>query len=99
MLLNLINLASKGRSHMLLSHIPNAKNKEDSKELSKNEEEKLSTYKDQISELKSEIQLLKNELEDKDKESNQQDKYAKLLNNIFHKGIIDEDGNFLNQYE
>ena len=84
---------------MLLRHIPNAKNREDSEELSKNVEEKLSTYKDQISELKSEIQLLKNELEDKDKESNQQDKYAKLLNNLFYKGIIDEDGNFLNQYE
>ena len=49
MLLNLINLTSKGRFHMLLRHIPNAKNREDSEELSKNEEEKLSTYKDQIS--------------------------------------------------
>ena len=57
MLLNLINLISKGRSHMLLSHISNARNRDDSEELSKNEEEKLSTYKDQISELKSEIQL------------------------------------------
>ena len=84
---------------MLLRHIPNFKNKNNEEILSKEEEEKIPEGKKQIDDLKSEIELLRKELELKEKESDQQDKYALLLNNLFNKGIIDEDGNFLNQDE
>ena len=53
----------------------------------------------QISKLQNEICKLKNELETNREIIDKNDKYADLLNDLFHKGIIDEEGNFLDENE
>ena len=53
----------------------------------------------QISKLQNEICKLKNELETNREIIDKNDKYADLLNDLFHKGIIDEEGNFLDDNE
>ena len=53
----------------------------------------------QISKLQNEICKLKNELETNREIIDKNDKYADLLNDLFHKGVIDEEGNFLDDNE
>ena len=50
----------------------------------------------QIIDLKNEIKVLKDELRMSNDVRNKSDKYADLLNDLFHKGIIDEYENFFN---
>ena len=45
--------------------------------------------------LKDEVMELRNKLKDKDEESKEHDKYVDLLNELFRKGIINSNVNFL----
>ena len=59
------------------------------REEEKGDESKEETKDFQIIDLKNELRMSQ-DVRDKS------DKYADLLNDLFHKGIIDEDGNFIN---
>ena len=50
---------------------------------------------DENESLKREIEKLEIELDQKKRELNEDDKNRNLLNNLFEKGIIDQDGNIL----
>ena len=66
------------------------------REEEKGDESKEETKDFQIIDLKNEIKVLKDELRMSQDVRDKSDKYADLLNDLFHKGIIDEDGNFIN---
>ena len=53
----------------------------------------------QIIDLKDDIIKLKRELESKDRRLDNSDKYADMLNDLFQKGIINENGDFLEKEE
>ena len=38
-------------------------------------------------------------MDENNEKNNREDKYADLLNDLFHKGIIDESGNFIEKIE
>ena len=52
-----------------------------------------------IEELKSEIKDLKEAMKFNEEDNDKTDKYAELLNDLFHKGIIDETGKFIQEDE
>ena len=66
------------------------------REEEKGDESKEETKDFQIIDLKNEIKVLKDELRMSQDVRDKSNKYADLLNDLFHKGIIDEDGNFIN---
>ena len=49
-----------------------------------------------IQSLKSEIERLKEVINQKERDSQDQEKYAELLSELYEKGIINTDGNFIN---
>ena len=49
--------------------------------------------------LQNEILSLWYKLEQKEEVQEKSDKYADLLNDLFHKGIIDSNGNFIEEYD
>ena len=49
--------------------------------------------------MQNEICKLKNELETNREIIDKNDKYADLLNDLFHKGLIDKEGDFLDDNE
>ena len=51
----------------------------------------------QIQSLKDQVLELSDKLERKLKDSEKQDKYADLPNDLYHKGIIDEDDFLMNK--
>ena len=53
----------------------------------------------QIKRLQKEIEDLREELNDNKNNEDRWDKYADLLNDLFHKGNIDESGNFIDKIE
>ena len=55
----------------------------------------LDKAKEEIKSLKAEIEDMSKELEIKDAENVEQDKYADLLNDLFKRGVIDKDGNLI----
>ena len=57
----------------------------------KGDESKEETKDFQIIDLKNEIKVLKDELRMSQDVRDKSDKYADLLNDLFHKGIIDEE--------
>ena len=59
------------------------------------EEEKISTENRKILDLQDQVAILSQELTSAKKESDKNDDYAELLNSLYHKGIIDDKGNFL----
>ena len=71
----------------------------DQREESKDGDLNESIKDSQIIDLKDEIINLKRELESKERRLDNSDKYADLLNDLFHKGIIDENGDFLEKEE
>ena len=70
-----------------------------SREENKDEEVKESNKDYEISYLKKEVATLKEELRVNRDNVEKNDKYADLLNYLFHKGIIDEEGIFLSKIE
>ena len=86
-------LASKGRSHMLIrkkmaSNFPEIQTEETEEGFNSNREND-----SKIKLLQAEILKLRDKLEQKDAAQEKPDKYADLLNDLFHKGIIDSTGN------
>ena len=60
------------------------------------EEIKLIDYKDShIKKMQKEVEKLREELDVSKETVEKRDTYADLLNDLFHKGIIDSDGNFI----
>ena len=55
----------------------------------------LDKAKEEIKSLKAEIEDMSKELEIKDAENVERDKYADLLNDLFKRGVIDKDGNLI----
>lgn len=68
-------------------------------EANESEEEKEAILESEVSELKDEVMRLTEELEAAKMASKEQDEYAELLNNLFKKGIIDSQGNFVEDYQ
>ena len=98
MLIILIScLASKGRSHMILRHIPNRDQNREGDEESKERTLESPMFDSKIKSLKDEIDALKETIETKDKKIEEQEDYTDLLSRLYDKGIIDEDGNILEQ--
>ena len=90
-------VASKGRSHLLL-RTPKERNlKKRNIPLYRDEEEKGEESDEDINAMKDEIKSLTQQLKEKDKEINKNEKYADLLSDLFQKGIIDSQGNFIDQ--
>ena len=54
-------------------------------------------FDSKIKSLKDEIDALKETIETKDKKIEEQEDYTDLLSRLYDKGIIDEDGNILEQ--
>ena len=65
--------------------------------LYKDEEVKSEESDEDINDLKEEINSLTQQLKNKDKEIQKNEKYVDLLSDLFQKGIIDSDGNFIEQ--
>ena len=91
--------AKRGRSHLLIRKSKGLNQLLDQREESKDGDLNESIKDSQIIDLKDEIINLKRELESKEKRLDHSDKYADLLNDLFHKGIIDENGDFLEKEE
>ena len=91
----LSNIASKGRSHLLLREPDEGKNPKKLKEKFDVSNEKLSSAEEKIVYLKNEVKSLKEQLQSKGEETKENDNYADLLNDLFQKGIIDEHGKFI----
>ena len=51
--------------------------------------------RDHISQLQNQFSDLTKELESSEKKTDKHDEYADLLNNLYHKGIIDNKGSFI----
>ena len=89
-------VAGKGRSHFLLRNPDDDKNKKIQNRLQKREDELVEAV-DEISTLKDEVLKLSSQLKEMNEESKEHDKYAYLLNELFHKSIIDNNGDFIDQ--
>ena len=92
-------IATKERSHMLIRKSSEIPVRRQLREENKDEEDKDENKDSQILYLKNEVAKLKEELRVNNDSIDRNDKYADLLNDLFHKGIIDEEGNFLNDME
>ena len=91
-------IASKGRSHLLLRNRKQNNIKKKNFSLYKEEESKSDVEEEKnVSDLKDEIYSLTKKLNDKEKEAKQNEKYADLLSDLFQKGIIDAEGNFIQE--
>ena len=88
-------IASKGRSHLLLRTPKQKSGKKKNVILYKDEDSKSEEEKDDIEALKDEISALTEKLREREAKSNENDKYEDLLADLFQKGVIDEDGNFI----
>ena len=84
-------LVHKGRSHHLLKKSIFKKKKEKFEEETKDKEELLKS----IPSLKDEIYELRKELTEKEEQLRSNQVNAKILDDLFKKGIIDQDGNVL----
>ena len=93
------NIAIKGRSHFLLRKTNSNVNRDELLDESKEEEIKESQKDTEILYLQKEILDLKDEMQRNKEVYETNDKYADLLNDLFHKGIIDSDGNFIDKYK
>ena len=89
------NLAVKGRSHLLIKKRSNKIRRDGEENKSSNEENKDTESEEKIQHLKDQILELSEKLERSNKNNQNQDKYADLLNDLYHKGIIDDEGKFL----
>ena len=90
-----ICVASRGRSHLLIRK-KELKEEEKNRRNNRNrEEDKEDSDIDEVSILKREVAKLSKKLEEKEEGEETQNKYADLLNDLFHKGIIEESGKFL----
>ena len=61
----------------------------------KDEENKSEESAEDVDVLKTEIKSLTQQLKEKDREINKNEQYADLLSDLFQKGIIDLDRNFI----
>ena len=87
----------KGRSHLLLRIPKISSSKKRNMPLYKDEEIKHEESDEDVNSLKEEIERLNTKLTQKEKESQESQKYADLLSDLYEKGIIDADGNFINE--
>ena len=80
---------------MLIRTKKKRSNEEDVKNEADHEEKKSPVKNRRILELQNQVVELTKKLEDNRKDSDKNEEYAELLNNLYHKGIIDDKGNFL----
>ena len=90
-----INIASKGRSHLLLRTLKKHSSSKRNIVLCRNEESKSEQENDDVDLLKDKMKSFSKQLIDKEVQQNE--KYADLLADLSQKGIIDENGNFINK--
>ena len=94
----MFSLASKGRSHLLLRTPKEKEVKSRNIRLYKDEESKSEEEeKEEINVLKEEIKILTKKIKEKETEIKKNEKYADLLGDLFQWGIIDADGNFIDE--
>ena len=65
--------------------------------LYKDEESKSEEEKEEINVLKEEIKTLTKKIKEKETEIKKNEKYTDLLGDLFQRGIIDADGNFIDE--
>ena len=83
------SIVSKGKSHKLLKKVL-LKDKHTKQKIKENEQNEALEL---VSELKKEIQELKDELDDKQMELENKEKQSEILDKLFQKGLIDDEGN------
>ena len=93
LLISLLCLVEKGKSHMLLRKAI----LQDQKAARKNQEKELKDVADLVPELKSKINKLAEELDAKDKKIEEYEKHSGMLAKLFEIEVIDEDGNLIKQ--
>ena len=93
LLISLLCLVEKGKSHMLLRKAI----LQDQRAARKNQEKELKDVADLVPELRSEINKLAEELDAKDKKIEEYEKHSGMLAELFEIGVIDEDGNLIKQ--
>ena len=89
-------LASKGKSHLLIRKKISA-NQNIRRNTEDDEEEKLGISREsEINSLKDQIVMLSQEVKRLEKDSNENEKNADLLNELYQRGIIKEEGELIN---
>ena len=88
MTLSLLDLGLKGRSHLLRRAL-NQKQRDDIMEEEKHREDKLAS----IPSLKEDIYYLKSQLHIQEEKLEAYSKDSEILKELYHRGLIDLDGN------
>ena len=88
-------IATRGRSHLLMRTSKHKNERARHVNLYKDEESKSEDEENCIDTLKDEIKKLSQELNEKQNEIRKNEKYGDLLSDLFQKGIIDSEGNFI----
>ena len=89
------NLASKGRSHLLLRDLEEEKTVKGLKRIKNQQSIQINEAEDEIEKLRKEISLLQSEIDQRDCYEKEEEKHRQLLSDLYEKGIIDEDGNYV----
>ena len=89
-----IILAKKGRSHLLLRDLEEEKTLKGMKKKVDEHKERC-IRAEEVEFLKGQIEKLSDEVEKNKLIIKEDDKHRDLLNELYHKGIIDEDENFI----
>ena len=89
------NLAAKGRSHLLLRDLEEEKTVKGLKKIKDKQEAEPIEAGQEIRSLKDEILRLENEMELNNQRLIEENEHRELLSSLYEKGIIDEEGNLV----
>ena len=87
--------AKKGRSHLLLCDKEEEKTVKGIKNITESNKRRYVRAEEEVEFLKGEIEKLNDEIDKSKLILKEYGKHRDLLNELYHKGIIDEDGNFV----
>ena len=90
---------AKGRSHLLIRHKPNKNGREANMGIDEEEDKSENPKGQKIASLKDEVLKLMQALSGKDDLAKRHDEDADLLNELFKRGIITSEGEFIEDDE
>ena len=93
----LIFLVSKGRSHLLLRDIDEEKTIKGLRKIKEKQSLEINAAEDKIDRLNREILILQAEIAQQNLSFKEEEKHRQLLSNLYDKGVIDENGNYINE--
>ena len=85
----------KGRSHLLLRDKEEEKTARGMRNIAESNRNRYIRAEEEVEFLKGQIEKLNDEIDKSRQILKEDEKHRDLLNELFHKGIIDEDGNFV----